>query len=35
VLETLDKLNKICLKVLNSPIFKGEGLNWYKVSKRD
>ena len=34
-LETLDKLNKIWLKGLNSHIFKDEGLNWYKISKKD
>jgi len=30
-----DKLNNIWLKGLNSCIFKGEGLNWSKVLKRD
>jgi len=35
VFETSDQLNKICLKGLNSRIFKDEGLNWYKVLMRD
>jgi len=30
-----DKLNKSWLKGLNSRIFKDEGLNWYKILRRD
>jgi len=35
MLETSDKLNKICLKRLNSRNSKNEGLNKSKGSKKD
>jgi len=35
VFETLNKLNKIWLKELNSRIYKVEGRNWFKASKRN
>jgi len=33
--ETSNKLNKILLKGLNPHIYIVEGLNWFKVFKRD
>jgi len=35
VFETSNKLIKIWLKGLNPRIYRGERLNWFKVSKRD